>query len=168
MEPVPPARDHRVYCWIARQVLVSTPWFQCLLFLFTLPVVSDSFQPHGLGHARPLCPSPSLEVCPSSCPLHRWCHPASSSSDALFSCPQSFPASGTFPLSQFFVSGGQNIGVSALASVLPMNTQDWSPSEWTGWISSRSFMGPRAPQFPVSFSVLQMSGGSPLMVFHFT
>ena len=107
-----------------------------MLLLFSHPVVSDSLWPHGLQHTRPLCPSPSLEVCPSSCPLHWWCHPAISSSDMLFSFwPQSFPASGTFAMSQLFASDDQNTGVSVLASVLPMNTQDWSPLGWTGWIS---------------------------------
>ena len=129
MEPVPPARDRREYCWITRQVLISTSWFQCLLFLFSRPVLSNSFQPHGLGHARPLCPSPSPEVSPSSCPLHRWCHPANSSSDALFSCPQSFPESGTFPVSQFFASGSQSIGVFSF-SISPSN-------EYSGLISFR-------------------------------
>ena len=85
---------------------------------------------------RPLCPSPPPEVCPSSCPLHWWCHPAISSSDALFSFfPQSFPASGTFPMSQLFASDDQNTGVSASASVLPVNTQGWFPLRMTGLIS---------------------------------
>ena len=97
------------------------------------------FATHRLQHARPLCPSPSPQIGPSSCPLHQWCHPAISSSDALFSfCPQSFPASGTFPMSQLFASDGQNIGVSASASVFPMNIQDWFPLGWTGWISLQS------------------------------
>ena len=94
------------------------------------------FATHRLQHARPLCPSPSPQIGPSSCPLHQWCHPAISSSDALFSFrPQSFPASGTFPLSQLFASDGQNIGVLASASDLPMNIQDWFHLGWTGWIS---------------------------------
>ena len=88
-------------------------------FTLCFPVMSDVLQPHGLQHTRPPCPPPSPKVCPSSCPLHRWCHPAISSSDALFSfCPQSFPGSGTFPMSQLFTSDDQNTGVSALASVL--------------------------------------------------
>ena len=95
-----------------------------MLLLFSHPVVSDSLRPYGPQYARPPCPSPSPEVCPSSCPLHWWCHPAISSSDALFSvCPQSFPASGTFPMSQLFESGDQNTGASASASVLPMSIQ---------------------------------------------
>ena len=92
--------------------------------------------PHELQHARPPCPLPTPGVHPNSCPLSQWCHPAISSSVVPFSsCLPSFPASGSFPMSQFFASGGQSIGVSALASVLPMNTQDWSPLGWTGWIS---------------------------------
>ena len=99
-----------------------------LLLLFSLLVMFDSLQHHGLQHAGPLCPSPSPTVCPSSCPLHWRCHPAISSSDTLFSfCPQSFPASGTFPISQLFASDDQNTGVSASASVLPMDIQGWFP-----------------------------------------
>ena len=94
------------------------------------------FQPHGPQHTRPPSPSPTPGVHPNSCPLSRWCHPAISSSVVPFSpCPQSFPASRSFQISQLFASGGQSIGVSASASVLPMNTQDWSPLGWTGWIS---------------------------------
>ena len=105
-----------------------------LLFL-SHPVMSDSLQPHGLKHARPPCPLLSLEVCPSSYPLHWWCHPVISSSDAHFSfCPQSFPESGTFPMSQLFASDDQNTGVSTLASVLPMSIQGWFPIRLTGFI----------------------------------
>ena len=83
------------------------------------------------------CPSPTLRAYPNSCPLSQWCYPTISSSVVPFSfCPQSFPASGSFQMNQLFASGGQSIGVSALASVLPMNTQDWSPLEWTGWVSA--------------------------------
>ena len=90
-------------------------------------------------HTRPPCPSPTLEVYPDLCPLSRWCHLTISSSVIPFSsCPQSFPASQSFQMSQLFASGGQNIGISALTSVLPMNTQDWSPLGWTGWISLQS------------------------------
>ena len=104
---------------------------------FSCSVVSDSLQPHGLQHARSPCPSPTTGVYSNSCPLSQWCHPTISSSVILFSsCLQSFPASGSFPRSQFFVSGGQSIGVSA--SVLPVNTQDRSPLGWTGWISLQS------------------------------
>ena len=92
----------------------------------THSVMSNSLRPHESQHARPPCPSPSPKVCPSSCPLHQWCHPAISSSDALFSsCPQSFPASGTFSMSQLFASNDQNTGVSASASVFPMSIQGW-------------------------------------------
>ena len=94
--------------------------------------------PHGLQHARPPCPSPTPGVYSNLCPLSRWCHPTISSSVVPFFCPQSFPASGSFPMSQLFTSGGQRTGVSASASVLPMNTQDWSPLGWTGWISLQS------------------------------
>ena len=103
-----------------------------LVVLFNCPVVSGSLQLHGLQHARPPCPSPSPEVCPSSCPLHRWCHPAILSSDCLFFCPQSFPASGSFPVSQLFMSGDQNIGASA--KVLSMSIQGWFPLRLTGLI----------------------------------
>ena len=106
---------------------------------FSHSVVSDSLQSHEPQHVRPLCPSPTPGVHPNSRPLSRWCHPAISSSVIPFSsCPQSFPASGSFPMSQLFASGGQSVGVLALASVLPVNTQDWSPLEWTGWISLQS------------------------------
>ena len=103
---------------------------------FSRSVVSDSLWPHGLQYTRPPCPSPTPTVYSNSCPLSQWCHPTISSSVVPFSsCPQSLPASGYFPMSQLFAWGGQSIGVSALASVLPMNTQDWSPLGWTGWIS---------------------------------
>ena len=101
-------------------------------------VVSDSLWPHGLQHHRPPCPSLSPGVCSNSCPLSRWCHPTISSSAALFFCHQSFPASGSFPMSQFFTTGGESTGASASAPVLPVNTQDWSPLGWTGWISLQS------------------------------
>ena len=106
---------------------------------FSHSVVSDSLQPHEPQHARPPCPSPTPGVHSNPCPLSRWCHPAISSSVVPFSAwPQSLPASESFPMSQLFTWGGQSIRVSALASVLPMNTQDWSPLEWTGWISLQS------------------------------
>ena len=98
--------------------------------------MSHSLGPRGLQHTRPPCPSPTPGVYSNSCPLSPWCHPTLSSSVTPFSSHfQSFPASGSFQMSQLFASGGQSIGVSASASVLPMNTQDWSPLEWTGWIS---------------------------------
>ena len=102
-------------------------------------VVSDALRPHGPQHSTPPCPSPSPGVCLNSHPSSRWCHPAISSSVIRFSsCLQSFPASGTFQVSQLFTSGGQRIGVSASTSVLPMNNQDWLPLGWTGWISLQS------------------------------
>ena len=108
-------------------------------FQFSCSVVSDSLSPHESQHTRPPCPSPTPRVHPNSCASSQWCHPAISFSVIPFSfCPQSLPASGSFPMSQLFAWGGQSIGVSASASVLPMNTQDWSPSEWTGWISLKS------------------------------
>ena len=101
--------------------------------------MSDSLQPHGLQHTRPPCPSPTPRLYSNSCLLSRWCHPTISSSVIPFSsCPHSFPASGSFQTSQLFASCGQSIGVSASASVLPMNIQHWSPLGWTGWISSQS------------------------------
>ena len=116
----------------------SSPAFQSAIssVQFSLSVVSNSLWPHESQHVRPPCPSPTPGVHPNSCPLSLWYHPAISSSVVPFSsCPQSLPALGSFPKSQLFAWGGQNIGVSTLASVLPMNTQDWSPLEWTGWIS---------------------------------
>ena len=106
---------------------------------FSSVAQSDSLQLHELQHNRPPCPSPTPGVRSNSYPSSQWCHPAISSSVVPFSsCPQSFPASGSFPMSQLFTWGGQSIGVSASASVLPMNTKDWSPLEWTGWISLQS------------------------------
>ena len=101
---------------------------------FSRSVQSDSLQPHESQHTRPPCPSPTPGVYSNSCLLSQWCHPAISSSVIPFSsCPQSLPASGSFPMSQFIAWGGQSIGVSALASVLPMNTQHWSPLGCTCW-----------------------------------
>ena len=106
---------------------------------FSRSVVSDSLWPHGLQHTRPPCPSPTPGVYSNSCQLRWWCHPTITSSVVPFSsCLPSFPASGSFRMNQFFASGGQSIGASASASVLPMNTQDWSPLGWTGWISLQS------------------------------
>ena len=131
---------------------------------FSHSVVSNSLRPHESQHARPPCPSQTPGVYPNLCPSSRWCYPATSSSVVPFFCPQSlpvsqsqwchptisssvvpffsclqcFPESGAFPVSQFFASGGQSIGASASASVFPMNTQDWSPLGWTGWISLQS------------------------------
>ena len=103
---------------------------------FSHSVMSDSLRPHELQHARPPCPSPTPGVHSDSCPSSQWCHPAISSSVVpFFSCPQSFPASKSFPVSQLFAWGGQSIVASALASVPPMNIQDWFPLGWTGLIS---------------------------------
>ena len=111
----------------------------CSSVQFSFSVVSDSLQPHGLQHTRPPCPSPTPRVYPNSCPLSRWCHPTISSSVIPFSsCLQYDWTSGSFQMSQFFASGGQNIGVSASTSVLLMNTHDWYPLGWTGWISLQS------------------------------
>ena len=106
---------------------------------FSRSVVSHSLQPHGLQHTRLPCPSPTPRADSNSCPLHWWCHPTISSSVIAFSSHlQSFPASGSFPMSQFFASGSQSIGISASASVLPMNILDCIPLGWTGWISLQS------------------------------
>ena len=106
---------------------------------FSHSVLSNSLRPHELQHARPPCPSPTPGVHSNSRPSSQWCHPAIPSSVVPFSsCPQSFPASESFPMSQLFAWGGQSTGVSALASFLPKNTQDWSPLERTGWISLQS------------------------------
>ena len=106
---------------------------------FSRSVMSNSLWPHESQHARPPCPSQAPGVCSYSCPSSRWYHTVISSSVMRFSsCPQSLPASGSFPMSQLFAWDGQSIGVSASASVLTMNTQDWSPSGWTGWISLQS------------------------------
>ena len=135
------------YSWI-----IILYWFQvyniviwCFYGLYSISVqfsrsvTSDSLRPHGLQHARPPCPSPAPRVYSNSGPLSKWCRRTISSSVIPFSCClQSFPASGSFLMSQFFASGDQSIGVSASTSVPPMNTQDWSPLGWTGWISLES------------------------------
>ena len=117
-------------------------WVRCAAFSSVQSshsVVSDSLWPHEPQHARPPCPSPSPGVHSDSCPSSQWCHPTISSSVIPFSsCPQSLPASKSFPMSQLFTWGGQSTGVSALASFPPKKTQSWSPSEWTGWISLQS------------------------------
>ena len=106
---------------------------------FSHSVMSDSLWPHELQQTGPPCPSPTPRVHPHPCPLSRWCHPTISSSVIPFSsCPQSFQESGSFQMSQLFTSSGQSIGVSASTSFLPVNTQDWSPLGWTGWISLQS------------------------------
>ena len=108
----------------------------CFSVVQSCPALYDPI--HGPQHARLPCPLPSPGVCPNSCPLSWWCHPTISSWVTTFSCPQSFPASGSFPMSQLFASGGQNIGASTSVSVLPMNTQGWFPLGWTGLISLQS------------------------------
>ena len=106
---------------------------------FSCSVMSDSLWPHELQHARPPCPSPTPGVYSNSCPLSQWCHPTISSSVIPFSsCPQSFLASESFPVSQFFASGGQNTGISDSVWVLQVNIQDWFPVGWTGWIFLQS------------------------------
>ena len=105
---------------------------------FSRSAVSNSLWPHESQHTRPPCPSQTPGVYSNLCPSSRWCHPTISSSVVPFSCPQSLPALGSFPMSQLFSSGGQSIGVSASASVVPMNIQDLSPLGWTGWISLKS------------------------------
>ena len=107
----------------------------CFSAQFSCSVMFDSLQLHGLQHARLPCPSPSPSACSNSCPLNRWCHPTISSTVALFFCLQSFPASGSFPVSQLFTLGGQSIGVSASDSILQVNIKDWFSLWWTGWIS---------------------------------
>ena len=126
----------RMVEWINRRCL--QPRWNCSV-QFSPSVVSDSLQPHEPQHDRLPCPSPTPRVYSNSRPLSRWCHPTISSSVVpLSSRPQTFPTSGSFQMSQFFASGGQSIGVSPSTSVLPRNTQDWSPLEWTGWISLQS------------------------------
>ena len=112
--------------------------FWCVCVQFSHSVMSDSLWPRRLHHARPPRPSPTPGTCSNSCPSSWWCHPTNSSSVIPFSCLQSFPASGSFPMSQFFASGGQSIGVSASASVLPMNIRDWFPLVLTVLISLQS------------------------------
>ena len=132
--------------WVTQQPQHAWTWkfiFSHLSWIkhsvqFSRSVKSDSLRPHGLQNSRPPCPSPTAGAYSNSCPLNQWCHPTISSSVVTFSSHlQSFPASGSFQMSQLFASGGQSTGVSASASVLPMNTQDWSPL-WTGWISLQS------------------------------
>ena len=125
--------------WMDKESVVHTHNGKFSSVQFSRSVVSDSLWPHESQHARPPCQSPSPGVYPNSSPSRRWCHPAISSSVIPFSsCPHSLPASGSFPMSQLFAWGGQSTGVSALASFRPMNTQDWSPLEWTGRISLQS------------------------------
>ena len=147
--------------------LMSESWVQ-----FSCSVVSNSLQPHESQYARPPCPSPTPGVYPNSCPLSRWCHPTISFSVIPFSsCLQSFPSSRSFLMNQFFASGGQSIGVSASTSVLPVNTQDWSPLGWTGWISLQS-QGISQESYPtpqfksINSSVLSFLYGPTLIYTH--
>ena len=122
-------------------ISIILTWFYLhnLSVQFSCSLVSDSLWPHESQYARPPCPSPAPRVHPNPCPLSQWWHPTISSSVSPFSsCPQSFQASGSFQMSQLFTSGALSIGVSALTLVPPMNTQDWSPLGWTGWISLQS------------------------------
>ena len=124
---------------ILRNVKHINKWKAFISVQFSRSVVSDSLWLHEMQHARPPCPSPTPGVHWDSHPSSQWCHPAISSSVVPFSsCPQSLPASESFPMSQLFTSGSQSTGVSASASVLPKNPQDWSPLGWTGWISLQS------------------------------
>ena len=122
------------------QLPITVIYFPCVQFSsVTQSCPTLCSWPHELQHARPPCPTSIPRAHPNSCPLSRWCHPTISSSVVPFSsCPQSFPASGSFQMSQLFGSGGQSIRVSASTSDLPMNIQNWSPLGWTGWISLQS------------------------------
>ena len=128
---------------ISRSCVITNDQLFVVILIFSVQfsrsVMSDSLWPHESQHARPPCPSPTPRAHRDSRPSSQWCHPAISSSVVSFSsCPQPLPASKSFPMSQFFAWGGQSTGVSALASFFPKNTQDWSPLEWTGWISLQS------------------------------
>ena len=149
------------YDWILKRSSVQ----------FSLSVVSDSLWPHGLQHAGFPCLSPTPRAYSNSCSLSQWCHPTTSSSVVPFSSHlQSFPASGSFPTSQFFPSGGQSIGISALASVLPKNIQDWFPLGWTGWISLLSRDSQESSPTPqlksISSSALSFLYGPTLISIH--
>ena len=128
-----------VETWKNSQIICSDVVYIKSALQFSHSVVSSSLWPHESQHARPPCPLPTPGVHSNSCPLGQWCHPAISSSGVpSSSCPQSLTASGSFPMSQLLAWGGQRTGVSASASVLPMNTWDWSPLGWSGWISLQS------------------------------
>ena len=130
--------DYIIITWSPLTVFLCSSMLSFLWLNFS-SVMSDSLWPHGLQHARPPCASPTPGVYPNSCPLSQWPHPTISSSVIPFSsCPQSFPSSGSSQMSQLFTSGGQSIGISDSTSFFPMNTQDWSPLGWTGWISLQS------------------------------
>ena len=127
------------YFFILKTLSLILKTLSCCLQNSSVTQSCPTMRPHGLQHTRPPCPLPTPRAYSNSCPSSQWCHPTISSSVVPFSsCLQSFPASGSFTKSQVFVWGGQHIGVSALASVLLMNIQDWSPLVWTGWISLQS------------------------------
>ena len=134
-----PAHNSLIYdgiMWSNSSIILCTHVQSLSSVQFSRSVVSNSLQPHASQHTRPPCPSPTPRVDSDSRPSSQWCHQAISSSLVPFSsCPQSLPASESFPMSQLFTWGGQSTGVSALASCLPKKSQGWSPSEWTGWIS---------------------------------
>ena len=136
-------------------------WNQChftATVQFSCSVMSNSLWPHGLKHDMPPCPSPTPRAYSNSSPLSQWCHPTNSSYVVPFSSHlQNFPASGSFPLRQFFASDDQSIGVSASASVLPVNTQDWSPLGWTGWISCSQRDSQESQHHSLKASILQCS-----------
>ena len=162
-------RFFTVWATIEAPILVYSIQFSSVQF--SLSVMSDSLRPHKPQHTRPPCPSPIPRVYPNPCPLNQWCHPTISSSAVPFSsCPQSFPVSGSFQMNQLFASGGQSIGVSASTSVLPMNTQDWSPLGWTGWISFQSkdsWESSLIPQFKsINSSVLSLLHSPTLTSIH--
>ena len=133
IEPRSPELQARFFTIWATGKPNEVVWFSSVQF--SPSVVFDSLRPHGLQHARLPCPSPTPRIYSNSCPLSQWCHPTISSSIVPFSRLQSFRASVSFPMSPFFTSGGQSIGVSASASVLSTHIRDWFPLGWTGWIS---------------------------------
>ena len=134
---------------------------------FSWSVMSNSLWPHEQQHARPPGPPPTPGVHPNPCPLIWWCHPTIASSEFPFSsCPQSFPASGSFPMSQLFILGGQSIGVSASISVLPTNTQDWSPLGWAGLISLQSKGPSRVQHHSSKVSILLWSAFFIIQISH--
>ena len=138
-KPVNPKGNQFFHSLEGLMMKLRLQYFGHRISLFSCSVTSDSLQPHGLQNARPPCPSQTLGACLNSCPLSQWYHTTISSSVVPFSSQlQSFPASGSFPMSQFFTSGSQSFVVSASASVLQMNIQDWFPLGWTGWISLQS------------------------------
>ena len=131
--------ESQVPLWMEEICILTQPPGDFTSVLFSHSIISYSLQPHESQHARIPCPSPTSGVHSDSPSSSQWCHPAISSSVVPFSsCPQSLPTSKSFPMSQLFTWGDRSIGVSSSASVLPKNTQDWSPSEWTGWISLQS------------------------------